>query len=166
MIVESYYDGLPLHGPVGKEFIQDMIFRFKAQKKIHKKYAFQILLQVKELFQKYPPLKRINLKKDEIITVCGDVHGSPLLLRWPFNLVKGQFYDLINLFERAGYPSEKHFFLFNGDMVDRGSFSIECILLLFAYKLLYPNSFYLARGNHETREMNRMYGFEGEAKTK
>jgi len=36
--------------------------------------------------------------------------------------------------------------LFNGDFVDRGSFSVECILTLFSFKLLYPNHFFMSRG--------------------
>ena len=39
-----------------------------------------------------------------------------------------------------------HVQLFNGDFVDRGSFSVECILTIFSFKLLYPNHFFLARG--------------------
>lgn len=36
--------------------------------------------------------------------------------------------------------------LFNGDFVDRGSFSVECIFTLFGFKLLYPNHFFMSRG--------------------
>ena len=72
----------------------------------------------------------------------------------------------------------------NGDLVDRGSWSIEVILTAFALKCmhidsafsagcpsddfigLYPNRMYINRGNHEAKEMNRTYGFEGEAKHK
>jgi len=50
--------------------------------------------------------------------------------------------------------------------VDRGSWSTEIALLLFSYKLLYPQNFFLNRGNHETDDMNRVYGFEGECKAK
>lgn len=78
----------------------------------------------------------------------------------------GQFYDFINIFKRNGHPSETHAYLFNGDFVDRGSFSLEIILTLFAYKLLYPTGMYLTRGNHETDDMNKVYGFEDEVKAK
>ncbi|NXW69602.1 PPP5 phosphatase, partial [Hirundo rustica] len=78
----------------------------------------------------------------------------------------GQFYDLLNIFELNGLPSEANPYIFNGDFVDRGSFSVEVILTLFGFKLLYPDHFHLLRGNHETDNMNQIYGFEGEVKAK
>merc|ERR1719272_1874182 len=45
-------------------------------------------------------------------------------------------------------------------------FSIEVILTLFAWKLCYPKGVFLARGNHETKNMNKLYGFEGEVTKK
>lgn len=71
-----------------------------------------------------------------------------------------QFYDLCNLLSILGPPSENHIILFNGDFVDRGSWSVEVALTLFAYKWLYPNRIGLNRGNHETSDMNKVYGFE------
>ena len=49
-----------------------------------------------------------------------------------------------------------------GDFVDRGSFSVEVIITLLAFKVLYPDYMHLTRGNHETTSMNKIYGFEGE----
>jgi hypothetical protein len=77
-----------------------------------------------------------------------------------------QFYDLLNIFALNGLPSPDNPYLFNGDFVDRGSFSVECIFVLFGFKLLYPDRFFMSRGNHESENMNKMYGFEGEVKAK
>lgn len=72
----------------------------------------------------------------------------------------GQFYDVLNIFELNGLPSTTNPYLFNGDFVDRGSFSLEIMFLFFALKLLYPNHFHMTRGNHETINMNTSYGFQ------
>ncbi len=64
--------------------------------------------------------------------MCGDTHG--------------QFYDVLRLFEINGVPSPGNPYLFNGDFVDRGSFSTEVVLTFLAFKLLYPNHFFMSRG--------------------
>ena len=94
----------------------------------------------------------LQVPEEKKFTICGDIHG--------------QFYDLLNIFELNGKPSEENPYLFNGDFVDRGSFSVECIFVLLSCKLLYPNHFFMSRGNHESENMNKMYGFEGEVKAK
>ena len=65
-----------------------------------------------------------------------------------------------------GNPSSLNPYLFNGDFVDRGSFSVECMVTLLMWKVCYPNGMYLTRGNHESKNMNKMYGFEGEVTKK
>lgn len=82
------------------------------------------------------------------------------------DVTTGQFFDLLEIFRRNGSPSDTHAYLFNGDFVDRGSWSCEIALLLYAYKWLRPNGLFLNRGNHETDDMNKVYGFEGECKAK
>ncbi|KAG1091473.1 hypothetical protein G6F42_019421 [Rhizopus arrhizus] len=153
--VDASYDGPKINEETKKvdlPFVKSLVQHFKDQKKIHKKYAFMIVLAIREFMMEAPSLIDVKIPADGKLTVCGDVHG--------------QFYDFINIFETNGYPSEKHAYLFNGDFVDRGSFSVEVILTLFAYKCLYPNHLFLARGNHETDNMNKVYGFEGEVKAK
>ena len=61
-----------------------------------------------------------------------------------------------------GRPSKSNRYLFNGDFVDRGPWSVEVVLTLLSHKLLYPEQFHLNRGNHETEEINKMYGFYNE----
>jgi len=138
--------------PITLEFVKDLIAQFKDQKKLHKKYAAQMLVEIRKQLQETPTLVDISVDEGHHFTVCGDTHG--------------QFYDLCNIFELGGYPSETNPYLFNGDFVDRGSFSLEVILTLIAFKLLYPKHMHLARGNHESKSMNTTYGFEGEVKAK
>jgi hypothetical protein len=82
---------------------------------------------------------------DQVFTVCGDTHG--------------QYYDLLNIFKMNGSPSATRPYLFNGDFVDRGSFSVEVMLALLAWKVCNPNIMHLTRGNHESKNLNKLYGY-------
>ncbi|RCN29240.1 putative phosphoprotein phosphatase 1 [Ancylostoma caninum] len=85
------------------------------------------------------------------ITIVGDVHG--------------QLYDMLEIMSFIGHPPLKQMLLL-GDYVDRGDYSLETITLLLAFKLRFPQEIYLLRGNHETRCVNRQYGFYDECKRK
>ncbi|KAL4788078.1 hypothetical protein BJX76DRAFT_345151 [Aspergillus varians] len=150
--VDEGYDGVRLGTEMTQEFIDDMIVRFKNGKKLHRKYAFQIVKAVRDLVYAEPTMVEIGVDEGTRLTVCGDTHG--------------QFFDLLEIFRLNGFPTDTHAYLFNGDFVDRGSWSTEIALLLYAYKWLRPSGIFLNRGNHETDDMNKVYGFEGECKAK
>lgn len=150
--VEDAYTGPRVAWPLSHQQVLEIAQALKGQQRLHKRYAFEILLRVKKILVTLPSLVDVEVPKGTHINVCGDTHG--------------QFYDLLNIFETFGYPSEDNPYLFNGDFVDRGSFSLEVVLLLFAFKALYPQHLHLTRGNHETLNMNKVYGFEGEVKHK
>ncbi|KAI8388804.1 serine/threonine-protein phosphatase 4 catalytic subunit [Radiomyces spectabilis] len=84
------------------------------------------------------------LRVDAPVTICGDIHG--------------QFYDLKELFKKGGECPDTNY-LFMGDFVDRGYYSVETFLLLLALKVRYPDRIALIRGNHESRQITQVYGF-------
>lgn len=148
-------------GNLPREFVVKAMEHFKDQKLIHKRYVARTLLSCRKYFNELGTLMRINIPSEAPrhdpsanprVTVCGDTHG--------------QYYDVLNIFEINGMPDKTNPYLFNGDFVDRGSFSFEVIMILLLWKVYDPECIFLHRGNHETKNMNRIYGFEGEVKAK
>ncbi|PKI67771.1 hypothetical protein CRG98_011821 [Punica granatum] len=77
--------------------------------------------------------------------------------------IHGQYCDLLRLFEYGGFPPTTNY-LFLGNYVDYGKQSLETMCLLLAYKIKYPENFFLLRGNHECSSISRIHGFYDECK--
>ena len=102
-----------------------------------------LLKQVKEVLVHETNMPKVNAP----VTVVGDIHG--------------QFHDLMELFKVCGDLPQTSF-LFMGDYVDRGNNSVECFSLVLALKVKYKDRITLLRGNHESCEINKIYGFYDE----
>lgn len=104
-----------------------------------------IISKSRQIFLEQPTL--LNLSPS--VKIVGDIHG--------------QFHDLIRIFKSCGYPPYTNY-LFLGDYIDRGYKSLETILLLLCYKIKYPENFFMLRGNHESANITKIYGFYDECK--
>lgn len=102
-----------------------------------------LLKQAKEILIHESNMPKVSAP----VTVVGDIHG--------------QFYDLMELFKVCGDLPHTNF-LFLGDYVDRGNNSVECFSLVLALKVKYKDRITLLRGNHESCEINKIYGFYDE----
>lgn len=148
------YTGPRWEGPLGvppdQGFINDLQTFFVVRNgRLARKYLYKTLIEVEKLYRRRSAIMvELNIPEDARMNICGDIHG--------------QLYDLIKIFKLQGPPSASNFYLFNGDIVDKGPHSIECLLLLFLYKLAYPDWVFINRGNHEAAMVNVRHGFQKE----
>uniref|UniRef100_A0A8C5HPH4 Serine/threonine-protein phosphatase with EF-hands n=1 Tax=Gouania willdenowi TaxID=441366 RepID=A0A8C5HPH4_GOUWI len=151
--VPDIYSGPHLTFPLTVEQAFGLVEAFRNKKQqLHSRYVLQLLLETWKLLRMLPNISRISTCHSKEITICGDLHG--------------QLEDLLLIFYKNGMPSLENPYVFNGDFVDRGRDSIEILLILFSFLILYPGDVHLNRGNHEDHIVNLRYGFTKEVLTK
>lgn len=99
-----------------------------------------LIIEVLKTYLKPRPVVAVN----DNVVVVGDIHGN--------------LHDLLRILKKCGMPPQQKY-VFLGDYVDRGQYSLEVIVLLLTLRVLHPNSITLLRGNHEIAEINIKYGF-------
>jgi len=149
---DSQYQGPRFEAgqPLTQEWLDQLqVFFVHQEGRLHRKYIYRILCMTEMVYRNDPSLLiDICVPPEAVINICGDIHG--------------QLYDLIKILKLQGQPSPTNLYLFNGDIVDKGQCSIECMLLLFVYKLTYPHYVFINRGNHESALVNVRHGFQKE----
>ncbi|XP_041037543.1 serine/threonine-protein phosphatase with EF-hands 2-like [Carcharodon carcharias] len=138
-ISESYV-GPQLCFPLTPAHVTTLLEAFKDKKQLHAQYVLQLLNETRKHLEHLPNINHVSTCYSKEITICGDLHGK--------------LDDLFLIFYKNGLPSPEKVYVFNGDYVDRGKHSVEILLILFAFLLVYPKGVYLNRGNHEDYVIN------------
>ncbi|XP_045922371.1 serine/threonine-protein phosphatase with EF-hands 2-like [Micropterus dolomieu] len=146
--VPDSYNGPHLTFPMTFCGVSKLVEAFKHKQQLHARYVLQLLGETWRLLRILPNISQVAACHTKEITICGDLHGH--------------LEDLLLIFYKNGLPSSEKPYVFNGDYVDRGKNSLEILLILFGFLLVYPNDVHLNRGNHEDHIVNLRYGFTKE----
>jgi serine/threonine-protein phosphatase 2B catalytic subunit len=117
-----------------KPSFESMMERFLLEKTVSLECATEIVQQAALVFR----TENNTLSINEDVVIVGDIQG--------------QYYDLVKIFASCGSPRSKRY-LFLGNYIGNGGFNLECVLLLFAAKVAYPQLVYLLRGSNESKLM-------------
>ncbi|XP_054612237.1 serine/threonine-protein phosphatase with EF-hands 2-like isoform X1 [Dunckerocampus dactyliophorus] len=146
--VPDGYTGPRLTFPMTFCGVSKLVEAFKHKQQLHARYVLQLLGETWQLLRFLPNINHVSVCHTRELTICGDLHGH--------------LEDLLLIFYKNGLPSSEKPYVFNGDFVDRGKNSLEILLILFGFLLVYPNNVHLNRGNHEDHIVNLRYGFTKE----
>ncbi|XP_042323217.1 serine/threonine-protein phosphatase with EF-hands 2 isoform X2 [Sceloporus undulatus] len=146
--VPDNYMGPRLSFPLFPDDAIVLLEAFKHKQQLHAHYVLRLFHEAQKHLSQLPNITHISTCYSEEITVCGDIHG--------------QLADLFLIFHKNGLPAPQKTYVFNGDFVDRGKCSMEVLIILFVFLLIYPKAVHLNRGNHEDYMVNLRYGLSKE----
>lgn len=130
---------------IDNSLLHDLIKDPQKISKLKFGHISSIIQTVKNTFEEEHLLLEFKVNTGtDLVYVIGDIHGNLETLM--------KFIKIINI-------DNPKLVIFLGDIVDRGSRQLECLLIILALKILFPLKYYIIRGNHETLEMNKYYGF-------
>mmetsp|Transcript_60110 Transcript_60110/g.159735 ORF Transcript_60110/g.159735 Transcript_60110/m.159735 type:complete len:470 (+) Transcript_60110:88-1497(+) len=150
---DARYSGPHIRWPLSLANVREVVehMRTRPEVSVHPRYVAEILSQSVPMFKDQVKTSVYDMKvptgQDSKLVVCGDTHG--------------QLEDFLYVLENNGEPSDRVWYLMNGDIVDRGPFGSEILIVLLLYKLLYPNAVMINRGNHENVQINRRRAEDG-----
>jgi hypothetical protein len=114
-----------------------------------------------DILENYTLIKKINPSINDKFIIIGDIHGSyATFIRTLLRFRK------MNIMNEECVLQNNHHIIFLGDIVDRGQYAYEIIMLIFLLKIKNPTCIHINRGNHEEFDMNTRDGFLNELKSK
>lgn len=130
---------------IDNTFLNDIIANPYKISKLEFRSILQILRQAEDILKEETLLLELSVDDfDSEIFVIGDIHGNmKSLLR------------LIEIIEQAN----PKYVIFLGDIVDRGPYQLECLILILTLKIQQTDKYFFLKGNHESLEINQYYGF-------
>ena len=133
---------------ITREVAMQVVEVYRKGGRLSVKLVMKLLRTAYRMLKQAENISRIDIPEGCKMTVVGDLHG--------------QLADLLHILDESGLPADDNRYIFNGDFVDRGQHSVECICILLALYASDPQNVVLNRGNHEDIAINRVYGFQAE----
>lgn len=147
-----YVHGKELDAVITLANAMDMIESCRNGQKIQRHVIVRVVNEAMALFRRAPNLVAFTVAPANHVTVVGDLHG--------------QLDDLLLIFRENGLPSKTNPYVFNGDIVDRGDRGVEITVIIYLFKILYPDHVIVNRGNHEEVSITQVFGFMRECEQK
>ncbi len=111
-----------------------------------------VIREAKAILEERMNVVNLTIDQSQQLVVIGDLHG--------------QFFDFLQYLAITDHHDASSILLVNGDMVDRGNFSLEILFVLSYMICASPTSVLINRGNHESAQCTKECGFQQECRAR